>query len=168
MLYEVITLGSGYETCTSVSCHSNGLDGLPGDSPIWGDDTAGCAACHESDMTTGSHGVHITETDCGTCHPGAVKDTTPPTGHTDGDVDVAATYNTANAPIGMASWTFCTNASCHDDGRAPNTTYDWGTTINDCSECHATQPGTGSHTAHVTAGATCGDCHTDAIQGSIV
>ncbi|PLY00106.1 MAG: hypothetical protein C0623_07945 [Desulfuromonas sp.] len=152
-------IASALESC-SINCHSDGINAV-GTSPTWGTAGGACDVCHLSDMTTGSHGPHLSDgAVCGDCHDGAVKDSNAGTAHTDGNVDVIATYATATAAYGIATWTTCSAASCHDDGRAPNVTADWGTTINNCAECHATQPATGSHAAHLADGATCGDCHT--------
>jgi predicted CxxxxCH...CXXCH cytochrome family protein len=158
-------LGSALESC-SINCHSDGM-AATGTSPTWGTVGGACDVCHLSDMVTGSHGPHLTDgATCGDCHNGAVKDSNAGTAHTDGNVDVVATYATANAAYGAATWTTCSAASCHDDGRAPNVTAAWGTTVNNCAECHATQPATGSHTVHLADGATCGNCHTGSVEGT--
>jgi predicted CxxxxCH...CXXCH cytochrome family protein len=161
-------LGSAYETC-SISCHSDGMTAVA-TSPTWGTVVTGCAACHESDMTTGSHTVHLAASaTCGDCHDGAIKDTNAGTAHTDTNVDVIAGYATLNAPYGSGSWTTCNAASCHDDGTGTLvTTPDWGTTST-CNECHAASPTTNAHGKHLAlSGVTCDTCHAGATHnGSI-
>jgi predicted CxxxxCH...CXXCH cytochrome family protein len=161
-------IASAYTNCTNLACHSDGMTAT-GNSPVWGN-SAGCTACHLSNMTTGSHTKHLAEAGvgCGDCHADAVKDTTAPTGgvHVDGNVDV---YNAAagdlgypnNVAYGSATWTTCTAASCHDKGRGGlATTPAWGVSKTDCTECHAGSAiSTGSHATHIAAGSVCTDCH---------
>ncbi|MDT8442095.1 MAG: CxxxxCH/CxxCH domain-containing protein [Desulfuromonadales bacterium] len=173
-------IGSAYQSCAAVTCHSDGM-AATGDSPVWGDAGAGCAACHLSDMVTGSHAIHLADGAlCGNCHGDTVKDNTAPSGvHANDNVDV---YDVAAgdlgypqvAAYGVASWSTCSSAgaaACHDDGTGTAaTTPTWGTASADCSACHATIPATGSHAKHVNttlyATAACGDCHDGAIQAS--
>jgi predicted CxxxxCH...CXXCH cytochrome family protein len=160
-------LGAAEESCASISCHSDGLTAATGTSPVWGT-AAGCAACHEETMTTGSHTIHLTDgATCNNCHLDAVEGSTAPTGiHADGNVDV---YNSAIGDMGYtnvngytnATWTTCNAASCHDQGRGGLATSPaWGTATTDCTECHAGAAiNTGSHAAHIADGATCVSCH---------
>ncbi|TLM65613.1 MAG: CxxxxCH/CxxCH domain-containing protein [Deltaproteobacteria bacterium] len=165
-------IGTAFTSCSAVTCHSDGM-AASGNTPVWGT-ASGCAACHLSDMTTGSHAKHLSAGSlCGDCHADAVKDSTAPTGgvHADGNVDV---YNTAagdlgypnNVAYGSATWTTCNAASCHDPGRgALVVTPAWGVSRTDCTECHlGTTIATGSHAAHLAAGATCASCHDDAAN----
>jgi len=159
-------------TCSTASCHTDGLNAGSVTTPAW-NTTAACSECHAAAPSTGSHTVHLAETNCENCHDNAVQGTTAPTQHTDGNVDVFdATAGdlgyTQDAAIGSGSWSTCNNtgAACHFDGIANSTSPVWGTVVTDCSECHANQPTTGSHDAHMTALADCGDCHNGAIQGS--
>ena len=162
-------------TCSTAACHDDGL-GNQLASPQWGSDLANCTQCHAEAPSTGSHTAHLNDgAVCADCHDGAVQGTTYPSEHLDGNVDVFdATPGDLGYPVdaakGTASWSGCNNASCHEDGRnnlvmSPT----WGSTPAQCSECHAVQPATGSHTAHLNTTVTsvaCGDCHSGAVEGS--
>ena len=165
-------LGSAAESCASISCHSDGLTGTSGTSPVWGTVTPNCTACHDAAPTTGSHTAHLADSaTCNNCHNDAVESITAPTAiHTDGDVDV---FNTAagdlgypqNAAIGSGSWSTCNAASCHDDGTGSLViTPAWGTPST-CNECHSNVPTTNAHGTHLAlAGVNCGTCHSGAVQ----
>jgi predicted CxxxxCH...CXXCH cytochrome family protein len=168
--------GAAKEGCASISCHSDGLSGTPGDTPIWGT-AAGCDACHRDDtgvrFASGSHDEHLQSTlmvgiVCADCHTNANPATsTPPVGHADGNLDVIG-YDASDAAIGSGSWTTCSTASCHDTGTGTlATTPAWGSAPAACTECHAAAPATNAHSAHLSlSGVTCGTCHAGAVQGS--
>jgi predicted CxxxxCH...CXXCH cytochrome family protein len=174
--------GNGYGTCTAASCHDDGT-GTPAETPVWGT-AGGCASCHASDMTTASHGDHLTTTisantiSCGNCHDGAVKDTTAPTTHLDGDLDV---YDTAagdlgypnNVAKGGAPYDSCSTTYCHGDTLSYSvidgidTSPQWGANLgaraDNCDACHAYPPdGGGSHPSS----ASCVDCHDHVNAGN--
>ncbi|MDH3998516.1 MAG: CxxxxCH/CxxCH domain-containing protein, partial [Desulfuromonadales bacterium] len=164
-------LGAGGQTCNTVYCHSNGqsADGTSAtpsaySAPTWSGGAA-CGSCHsDTDPATGSHTEHIgAGAVCNDCHSGNT--------HVDRVIDVTVGAYTAGGAPGNNYGT-CSTASCHDDGTgSPATTQDWGTTINDCSECHGNVPGTGAHAKHFAAVGTlidafdCSDCHKDATKG---
>ncbi|NJC88032.1 MAG: CxxxxCH/CxxCH domain-containing protein [Desulfuromonas sp.] len=178
------TKGSAYTNCTTAYCHSPG-QGVTGAALIAGDyasvawgGTAACGSCHKvteaGGLTSGSHAAHLGTTGvngCADCHSGAANDasTYNGTNHVNRLIDVTGTYTAGGAP-GNGYGT-CSTASCHDNGTGvAGTTPTWGTAVNDCSECHATIPATGSHAKHVTttlyAKALCGDCHDGAVQAT--
>jgi len=162
-----------YSQCTNASCHDNGT-GSKVTTPTWGTTISDCSECHATQPASGSHTAHLSVSgvSCGNCHDSAVQGTTPPTQHLDGNIDV---YDVASGDLGYpadktknTAYSQCSNASCHDNGTGTKvTTPTWGTTISDCSECHATQPASGSHTAHLSvSGVSCGNCHDSAVQGT--
>jgi len=166
--------GTAFTSCDTISCHGDGLNAGGGNTPVWGV-AAGCTACHDIVGTpTGSHAIHLTYTgnSCTECHDNADVAGTAPGQHGDGNVDVFATVAgdlgyPQDAAIGSASWTGCTAASCHDDGRSANTTPNWNVTPATCTACHDAIPATGSHASHVAdAAVACTDCHAGAIQSS--
>ncbi len=182
----VVTVGGTTRDCTSIYCHSSGQGATAGDAtpymygnPDWDVTASGaCGTCHYVDegsgLTTGSHAEHLGTTGvngCGDCHTGAANDASSYSSaeHVDNTIDVANTYSAAGSP-GNGYGT-CTAAACHDDGTgALVMTPTWGTSVTDCSECHATQPSTGSHTAHLgsSMGLTvaCGECHDGTVEGT--
>jgi len=166
------TKNTAYSRCTNASCHDNGT-GTKVTTPTWGS-SGGCSSCHQTRPATGSHTAHLNDTSigCGNCHDGAVEGTTFPEQHSDNNIDV---YDVTSGDLGYPAdktkntpYSQCTNASCHENGRLSKvTTPTWGTTVSDCSECHATQPATGSHTAHLAVtGVSCGNCHDSAVEGT--
>ncbi len=178
--------GSPYDSCSAVYCHSTGQSTTDGSSstPTYATVTwagsAACGTCHKvteaSGLTSGSHAAHLGTTGvngCGDCHTGAANDASSYNSiiHVDGSIDVDNTYTADGAP-GNGYGT-CSTGSCHDDGTGlPAVTPVWGTSVTDCSECHATVPATGSHQKHVVTTnynkAVCGDCHNGAVQGTTV
>jgi predicted CxxxxCH...CXXCH cytochrome family protein len=168
--------GSAYTTCTTSSCHTNpSNNGQQMVSPVWGDTTQPkCTYCHASRPATGSHTAHYDAgfATCNNCHNGAVEGTTLSTSHSNNVIDVYKTtpgdygYPSPKA-VGSAPGK-CSTGSCHEDGRgnfvaSPT----WGSTVPNCSACHATLPDTGSHVQHITGvGVTCGNCHRGAVQGT--
>lgn len=147
--------------------------------------TNGCGSCHgaangngEPSGTVhpdavGSHPAHTAlPTACTYCHD---------TGGTGGNANHGKGNRGANpAVVNLAAaftWngTTCSTASCHANpyGTGSTTTPAWGTAAG-CSACHIGggafagdgAPATGSHAAHMTAGAVCGSCHAGAVSGS--
>jgi predicted CxxxxCH...CXXCH cytochrome family protein len=170
--------GSVYTTCATATCHVDpSSNGLQKESPAWGDSTqTKCSYCHASRPATGSHQSHYDAgfATCANCHNGAVEGATLSTSHDNNLVDVYKTvpgdfgYPSPKA-IGSAPGK-CSTGSCHEDGRGNAVASPtWGTTVPNCSACHATIPDTGSHLQHITGvGVTCGNCHKGAVQGSTV
>jgi len=172
------TKGSAYTTCSTASCHANVYGSGTTTTPIWGTTGNGCSACHSTSIdatgpATGSHVAH-NQTDCTLCHnAGTTSTTKPSTEHADGNIDTANVGYTDEKTKGSA-YTTCSTASCHDNGTGTLvTTPVWGTSVTNCSECHATQPTTGSHSAHLSASVKvngsnigCGACHNDAVEGT--
>ncbi len=162
-------INSAFTSCTTANCHDDGRSANT--TPNWGTAAAdSCVACHDAIPATGSHASHVADAAvaCANCHTGAVQSTTAPTAnHRDGNVN-AVSY--AVQPKGSA-YANCSNASCHNDGRNSGVTQTWGTTVNNCAECHATTPGTGGHEAHIGVNfggstITCGVCHTGSVEGT--
>ena len=174
--------GSLYTTCSTASCHVDPSTVISGvatqkNSPTWGDSAqTRCTYCHASRPVTGSHTSHYDAgfATCSNCHNGAVEGTTLSTSHSNNVVDVYKTtpgdfgYPAAKA-LGSAPGK-CSTGSCHDDGRGNAVVSPtWGTTVPNCTACHASLPTTGSHVQHITGiGITCGNCHKGAVQGSTV
>ena len=192
--YTAPTLSSGYtlttgdpgttvgtsaaRNCTNY-CHSSGqaASGGAGD-PVfatanWDNVTSGdCGACHATSlMSTGSHTRHISGDNCATCHTDASLSSYASTSHVNTAIDVATSLTYTGSGLSGNGYATCTTASCHDNGRTVIVqTPLWGTSINDCSACHAKQPATGSHTKHLTGTtfhkAACGDCHAGTVEGT--
>jgi len=151
------------KTCSTTSCHI-------GTTPAWGTVITDCTECHGQPPATGSHGVHMADSqvqakDCGSCHDGAQQGTTAPANHRDGTVEV---YDTTAGDLGWdGAAKTCSTTSCHI-----GTTPAWGTVITDCTECHGQPPATGSHNKHFSssfldsANMGCGKCHDGAVQGT--
>jgi predicted CxxxxCH...CXXCH cytochrome family protein len=181
------TPGNGYGTCSTASCHDDGT-GTIVITPTWGTDVPDCTACHSEVPNTGSHQKHVVTTtykkaDCADCHDGAVKGTTPPAQHLDGNLDVYdSTPGDLGYPLdvakGGAPYDSCSTAYCHStgqsttDGNDPTPTYatvTWGDTVI-CGDCHKVSEAmgltSGSHAEHLgsTGVSGCGDCHTGAAN----
>ncbi len=170
---------SAARNCTNY-CHSSGqaANGQAGDpvfaTPDWDNIASGdCGACHVvAGMNTGSHTKHIAaDSNCGNCHTDATLSSYASTSHVNTSIDVATSLSYTGSGLAGNGYATCQAASCHDTGRnVIVATPLWGTTINDCSTCHAKQPATGSHTKHLTGTAyhkaVCGDCHGTAVEGS--
>ncbi|MBI5141076.1 MAG: CxxxxCH/CxxCH domain-containing protein [Nitrospirae bacterium] len=155
--------GNGtYGSCSS-ACHNNGVGQVT--SPTWGSTVPQCSECHLAAPATYAHSAHLNGgAVCANCHAGAVQGSTPPTvNHRNG---------VSNVDGGAIVWNStthqCSNASCHNDGLGTLVlTPDWRAgAVNDCSECHATRPTTGAHSAHMNNGATCGSCHDATVEGT--
>jgi predicted CxxxxCH...CXXCH cytochrome family protein len=134
------------DTCSGVSCHTNGLstEARVG-TAIWNATTAGsCNYCHSLAQSglppTGNHIKHYTieNYSCATCH-GQNADAGTQTGHkTNATIDI----NFTNISVGgsVASGT-CT-VYCH----TPNPIYDtkpkpiWNTSSVGCGDCHSVPP----------------------------
>jgi predicted CxxxxCH...CXXCH cytochrome family protein len=166
--------GSAPASCATASCHRNAsLQQIA--SGAWGTASAQrCGACHASRPATGSHTAHFDAgfATCSSCHKGALEGVSASELHVNGAVDVYQStpgdfgYPQAKA-YGSATAT-CSAGSCHDDGRGNFVTSPkWGTTVANCTACHATRPATGSHSSHMNAGLTCGGCHKGTVEGSV-
>jgi predicted CxxxxCH...CXXCH cytochrome family protein len=177
--------GNGYGKCSTGRCHDDGT-GNPKLTPQWGNPGGGCSECHAEVPATGSHVKHVTTTQynaavCGDCHDGAVRNTTAPAQHLDGNVDV---YDASAGDLGYsqdvakggAPYDNCSTAYCHGTGQASDggpsgptyATVTWGDTAA-CGSCHNVTPvglTSGSHTEHLgNPGVNgCGDCHTGAAD----
>ncbi len=170
--------GDNLGNCVLVYCHSSGQGDTADDdvpynyaTPRWGYPSTGqCGTCHSNtDPGTGGHTVHVVSASasCGDCHDGAGDGSSyPSANHVNESIDVANSYTQGGMPGN--GYGRCSSASCHDDGRGNLVqTPTWGVTVNDCSECHARTPSTGSHTAHLnSSGVTCDDCHDGAVEAS--
>jgi predicted CxxxxCH...CXXCH cytochrome family protein len=138
---------AGYQTCSTVYCHSN-VQSQTGSgaptvyaTPQWGGGSLNCGSCHKdmaNDATaSGIHKKHAQDNgySCGICHNGAGANTIK---HADTRIDVAfgslnpsATYSqTTNTP-GNGYGT-CSTTYCHGSGAVPA----WGGGPLFCNACH--------------------------------
>ena len=175
-------------TC-SLACHS----GTSGVTAKWSDTTIGCNACHyeaatptsaantaDANPLSGTHGKHFDAgAVCTDCHGTLPTDLTHIT-NTSGATELAkvqgmakalqdeATIDTValNATDPDPGNPTCANTACHNpSGGAYSAT--WNTSLPSCDLCHSsTDPGTGSHTKHMTAATNfgintiaCTSCH---------
>jgi predicted CxxxxCH...CXXCH cytochrome family protein len=173
-------------TC-SAACHSTAT----GTTTLWSATSLACDACHGNAPATGggdntAHTDHITAgLTCGTCHdvtngtPTDLTHITDTSGANEGAVLTGrAQALVSEVLIQEASWNgtnnTCNNTSCHNPSGGAYLA-DWDTSTSNCALCHADtsgDPGTGSHTAHRTAGAVygsnvaCSSCHTVPVANS--
>jgi predicted CxxxxCH...CXXCH cytochrome family protein len=172
-----------FGTCSTTYCHSPGQSATGGAlsagdyaTANWGVASSGaCGTCHaasKATLTTGSHGKHLNAvgaTGCGDCHAGATGDGASYNSnrHINAFINVTGAYSKGAEHAPGSGYGTCSAASCHDNGQGvPAVTPQWGTSAPACTACHALQPATGSHSAHLTARAVCADCHNGAVQGS--
>jgi len=171
-----VTVGDGglYGSCLTNVCHNDGVGAAPRTSYTWGDVITNCEECHGDTAVnppTLSHDVHLNASgsfgvtiSCVDCHTGETL-----VSHMNGSVSLtnkASGYDTT-VVVGDGTYGSCGTNDCHNDGKdqAPDTTpYNWGDVISNCTECHSdTDPGTGSHTRHLTTGTSggfaCVTCH---------
>ncbi|RII25647.1 MAG: hypothetical protein CXR31_13845 [Geobacter sp.] len=174
-------------TCSAASCHANVYGTGTVATPVWGDSTKGCSACHSiaigaTGPATGSHALagHSTSVPCTTCHnAGTTATTAPTTAHATGFIDVVNVGYPANVTKhnSGSGYSTCSAASCHADpySAATAVTPAWGSTGSGCSACHgaypitATGPATGAHAKHMgLTGAACTDCHNAGTTATVV
>jgi predicted CxxxxCH...CXXCH cytochrome family protein len=182
--------GSSYASCTTY-CHSSGQSATgttitAGDyrSVTWGSGVLSCNGCHNvtaATLTSGSHAKHLNavgSTGCGDCHVGATLATYASTRHVDGFINVTGAYTQGKSSAPGNGYGSCSTTSCHDNGTGNKVaTANWGTSVTQCTACHALQPATASHGKHLTgwtgryyaagSGAVCADCHNGAVQGGV-
>jgi len=145
------TLGA----CSTASCHASPYGAGFTTSPVWGDNTQGCAACHNVSVAgaftsngapaTGSHPKHMALSGalCNQCHSGAISGTSGGATHANGSVEVSNGY-TASPVAKHAIGTYtgsCATASCHSNGAGTLVpTPNWGAGMPaDCTGCHGTK-----------------------------
>ncbi len=169
--------GNGYGICSAASCHSNGL-GVYKVTPVWGDSSAGCNACHNALPASGSHTRHVNTSataygsvavnstsgnydfGCGNCHPVSTSK------HRNGTLDITlnsshggtlksmnnVSDDTSGYVQSAGTSVTCSAAYCHSDKNgAFSITPEWygGLFSGDvCSSCHGNSPATGSHGSH--------------------
>ncbi|MCB2184362.1 MAG: CxxxxCH/CxxCH domain-containing protein [Desulfobulbaceae bacterium] len=182
------------ETNVCDACHQDAIgNALSGYAENWLDDgfELDCSSCHALSPSTGSHTVHLSLTECGSCHDSAVQGTTAPEQHVDTNIDV---YDTVPAdqgyPADKEKFTppsTCNNLYCHSSAQGSVNPTDaptymetpvWGTpfsnTVATCTGCHnsgghlggaGTPMATGSHAKHLSykfdQDASCQVCHFD-------
>lgn len=174
---------SDYTSCATLYCHSDGTkaSGFTRKvEPVWGTPfTATCASCHGdatiAPILTGKHAAHLTSLvpgiGCATCHNTTASSNTAigtVANHVDQKINVVisttygGTYSTNLHVPGAASGTCSTNY-CHSDGKAAPTytTPAWSGAVLDCQGCHATASLSAAHAAHISAGKTCNECHSE-------
>jgi predicted CxxxxCH...CXXCH cytochrome family protein len=164
----------GTQTCAN-ACH-NTTAGL---AATWTATALTCDSCHGIDATGqpgGKHSKHISKGyNCNTCHVEVPTDTshiTVETGITDGEK--LASHAEAlpdEANLVVITWddtnNTCANTACHNPSGDASVA-DWDISTSSCTLCHsATDPASGSHTQHMTAGTNfgltvaCNSCHLD-------
>lgn len=150
------TAGTYTGTCSTASCHANVYGTGTVTTPVWGDTTKGCSACHTvaigaNGPATGAHNKHAGIA-CDTCHAAGTTATTAPTkanGHTDGNIDIFY----FNYPADVAKhasgsgYGTCSTAYCHSNGRGTYAPPSWGGTSTGCNFCHPTL--SSGHSVHV-------------------
>ncbi|MBI5502338.1 MAG: CxxxxCH/CxxCH domain-containing protein, partial [Deltaproteobacteria bacterium] len=150
--------------CSTNRCHNDGKNAPPAQPGyLWGTAINGpnsCTECHVSTtaLATDSHDEHLTAAalfgiagvGCGSCHAAATLAT-----HADGTIDLlgaAANYPAGNRVVSVASVGSCGTNFCHNAGdgvSAPVTgTYNWGTVLGNCTECHNSTTATLATTSH--------------------
>lgn len=166
------TAGSGYGSCSTAYCHSNGRGSYA--PPTWGGTSTGCNFCHPT--LSGKHAVHTNiataaygntadnstggsyNFGCGNCHP------TLASNHLNNSVDITlnsthggtlkSKNSVANDTTGYTQTAgvsvTCAAAYCHSNGMATPTFYgasvDWYEVsyVGDkCARCHGNSPNTG-------------------------
>ncbi len=161
--------GSGYGTCSTANCHSNGAGTYT--SPNWGGTSTGCTFCHPT--LSAGHTVHTNtllsevtfygytsnksvgatyKFGCGSCHTVSIAN------HMNGSVDIDLAAAAAGGSIklknGAASINGskqCLNVYCHSNGYKPGASYTFATTPawggsfagDRCAACHGNSPSTG-------------------------
>ncbi len=164
------TAGSGYSTCSNISCHSNGY--FTAAAAQWGT-TLNCKGCHAT--LSAGHTIHVStllddrastlvydrysanassdttyKFGCANCHPVTIAS------HINGsvDVDLATTAgsgslkasNPGTATYDMAGTKKCSNVYCHSNGYAATKVYTqspaWGGSFTGdrCAGCHGNSP----------------------------
>ena len=184
-----IAPSASFGSCSNVSCHADPYSSGTVTTPVWGNTSAGCTACHNGGgaftgtgtaPATGSHNKHMAASAaCADCHTGAVAGSSGGTAHIDGNISVTSGYPATVAKHTAGTYTgTCSAASCHANpyGAGTVTTPVWGTSAG-CASCHTgtpgaftgtgTAPATGSHNKHMAlTGAACSQCHAGAVAGS--
>ncbi|MDF1581395.1 MAG: CxxxxCH/CxxCH domain-containing protein [Desulfuromonadales bacterium] len=167
-------------TC-STACHST----TAGQAALWTATSLSCDSCHggkKTDVTpiaSGKHSKHlaVAANDCNTCHQATIPVDTAHSGATGANegatLSARATAVANNAEVLVSTWdgvnNTCANAACHNPS-GTGYSADWDSVaVTDCTLCHSnTNPGTGSHTPHISLNAkfnangqaACADCHT--------
>ncbi len=151
---------AGTSTCATNTCHNDGKNGAPANTPTWGvANGVGCSFCHTN--SSEAHASHFNAEIsgkfvaggtfwCTACH----THSGPNTDHFNATVNVKATLNySGNVVVGTAGFGTCNTTSCHQDGKnTPVVTPAWDRTpsaADDCTLCHGGVPATGSHAKHV-------------------
>ncbi len=159
-------LASGNDdTCSGVSCHSNGLsNGAKVGNATWNTATAGvCNECHSTVPSglppTGNHTRHYTTKgySCAECH-GTNADAGTQLGHkSNALIDINFTNVTGSINASKTCSVYCHSPNPNDPKSGPT----WGTSTVVCGDCHSIPPTsftTRNNMAH-TAATNCNDCH---------
>ena len=182
------TYNSTVKTCYTAKCHNPGNNGKFAD---WDSgQTASCTMCHDyMAISTGSHSPHMNASGtfgvtitCTSCHPDNSGNNAHfisdgiPAGQVNLSGTVTFTY-TGDVTIPGSTVGSCGTNACHNNGKGGSpvvSTYNWGTSLADCSICHLTFTtglNTGRHADHSNAYygpglATCTPCHTGATNST--
>lgn len=175
----------GYGTCSNTYCHGN-FTGGANSTPNWGDASAACGSCHNATATTpptsnahprhAGNGAGQRNLACSECHGTIASDhvdfSVAWSMNTSGVAGAGAVYtNSASGSTGAkapsATFGECDNTYCHSDVQADGgnagpqgyTAVPWDNGPVTCGTCHQVPTATGSHTAHISAGRVCNDCH---------
>jgi hypothetical protein len=164
------------DTCATVDCHFNKT--TPDNTYGWYDgSTSSCVMCHVDVTDDTAHTAHTgaaatfgRTVGCADCHDAATNwgtNTPPAGGH----------LNNSYAISGSVAFTYsansCATNDCHNDGAGgipADNTYTWGSTLANCTICHAATPATGAHAVHVANSTyvanSCDDCHAAATAAT--
>jgi predicted CxxxxCH...CXXCH cytochrome family protein len=181
------TAGTYTGSCSTATCHANVYGTGTVTTPVWGDTTKGCSACHTvaigtNGPATGAHAAHAGKA-CTTCHAAGTTATTAPSegnGHINGTVDIFYFNYPANVAKHAAGSGYgtCSAAYCHSNGRGAYVSPNWGDSSTGCNFCHPNLGGKHSVHTNIATGAYgdtadkstgtsydfgCGNCHPTAI-----
>ncbi|NJD51790.1 MAG: CxxxxCH/CxxCH domain-containing protein [Candidatus Methanoperedens sp.] len=157
-------LASGNDdTCSGVSCHSNGLSsGAKVGTATWNTATAGaCTECHSTVPSglppTGNHTRHYTTEgySCAECH-GTNADAGNQTGHkTNGAIDINFTNVTGSINASNTCSVYCHSPNPNDIKPKPT----WNTSSVSCGDCHSIPPTITRNNVNHTTDTNCNGCH---------
>ncbi|HYN44562.1 MAG TPA: CxxxxCH/CxxCH domain-containing protein, partial [Candidatus Limnocylindrales bacterium] len=153
------------DTCSGVSCHSNGLSpGARVGTATWDSTTAGaCNECHSTVTSglppTGNHTKHYTTKgySCAECH-GTNADAGTQAGHkTNSQIDINFTNLSFGGSINASKEcsVYCHSPNANDVRPKPA----WNASSVVCGDCHSLPPTTTRNNVPHTTDTNCADCH---------
>lgn len=185
--------GSGYSTCSTAYCHSNGKGTYA--SPTWGGGSTGCNFCHPN--LSAGHNIHVNtllsevsfygytsnksvgttyKFGCSNCHPVSISNHLNTTVDVDLTASVAGGHLKANNGVSAAidGNKQCSNVYCHSNGYKPGASFTYtqtpvwggGFTGDRCASCHGNSPNSGGKVGSAAHGVhTVGIHYTDIFNG---